>query len=114
LVESGPPRVLTQRARRVLERGRDLLGQLRPIAEQMSPDEGGPLAQTPLYRDTVAMIDTALRTVALLPESAAAQMQICRGLEATLEEVAARLGTLAAVCQRQRQEEDQVRRLAAA
>src|SRR5262249_45009764 len=108
-----PPRTLTQRARRVLERGRDLLGQLRPVAELMAPDEGGPVALTPLYRDTVAMIDTALRTVALLPDSATAQMQLCRGLEVTLEEVASRLATLNAACQRQRQEADQVARLAA-
>jgi hypothetical protein len=113
LVEGGPPRSLTQRARRVLERGRDLLGQLRPIADVAGPDEG-PLSMTPLYRDTVAMIDVALRTVALLPDSATAQMQMCRGLEATLEEVAGRLATLTAACSRQRHEEGQVRRLASA
>lgn len=112
VVDAPSPRVLTQRARRVLERGRDLLGQLRPVAELMVPEEGAPQELTPLYRDTVAMIDTALRTVALLPDSATAQMQLCRGLEVTLEEVASRLATLTAACQRQRQETDQIGRLA--
>src|SRR5438105_2801262 len=102
VVEGAPPRTLTQRARRVRERGRELLGQLRQVAEVMAPAAQGPLGLTPMYRDTVAMIDTALRTVALLPESPAAQMQLCRGLEATLEEVAGRLHTVTSACQRQR------------
>ena len=107
----GSPRALTSRARRVLERGRDLLGQLRHVAEALVPDEGpGHLAF--LYRDTVAMIDTALRTVSLLPDSATAQMHLCRGLEVTLEEVAGRLRTLTAGCQRLRQQDEQVERLA--
>jgi HD-GYP domain-containing protein (c-di-GMP phosphodiesterase class II) len=106
------PRSLTSRARRVLERGRELLGQLRHVAETLNPDDGsGPLAT--LYRDTVAMIDTALRTVALLPDSATAQMHLCRGLEVTLEDVAGRLRTLTAGCHRLRSEDDQVTRLAA-
>jgi HD-GYP domain-containing protein (c-di-GMP phosphodiesterase class II) len=106
-----PPRALTARARRVLERGRDLLGQLRPLAETLSCDAGtNGLAM--LYRDTVAMIDTALRTVALLPDSATAQMQMCRGLEVALEDVAGRLRTLTAACHRLRDEEHQVGRLA--
>src|SRR6516225_2745880 len=37
------PRQLTSRARRVLERGRDLLARLRPLADAFAPD-GGPAA----------------------------------------------------------------------
>jgi hypothetical protein len=105
------PQALTARARRVLERGRELLGQLRQLASQFAPgDNPWPLAD--LYRDTVAMIDTALRTVALLPDSATAQLHLCRGLEVTLEEVAGRLRTLTASCQRLYHEDEQVDRLA--
>jgi hypothetical protein len=119
-VTAQPPRSLTSRARRVLERGRDLLGQLRSVADTLTPQialaslppDGGPGPLATLYHDTVAMIDTALRTVALLPDSATAQMQLCRGLEVTLEEVAGRLRTLTAGSHRLRHEDGQVERLA--
>src|SRR5262245_22157809 len=107
------PSQLSARARRVLERGRDLLGQIRDLADNFVP-EGMPPA-SPLvhyYRDTVAMIDTALRTVSLLPESIAAQLHLCAGLEVTLEDVAARLRTLSAGAERRQREEGQVDRLA--
>jgi hypothetical protein len=111
--ESRTPRQLTSRARRVLERGRDLLGQLRTLADAFAPPREGesPEPLTPLYRDTVAMIDTALRTVSLLPDSATAQMHLCRGLEVTLEEVASRLRTLTAGDVRLRGQEEQITRL---
>src|SRR5262249_28224744 len=89
-----PPRAP---ARPPPRRGRDLLGQLRGLGDAFAPAEaGGPAPLGHHYRDTVAMIDTALRTVALLPDSTAAQMQLCRGLEVTLEDVAGRLRTLMA------------------
>jgi hypothetical protein len=75
------PRQLTSRARRVLERGRDLLGQLRELAEAFPDSDSGVSVSSPLgylYRDTVSMIDTALRTVALLPDSTTSQC-ICVG-----------------------------------
>lgn len=112
--QPSPPKQLSTRARRVLERGRDLLGQLRGLAESF-PAEGpleGTLSLQHLYRDTVAMIDTALRTVALLPDSTATQMQLCRGLEVTLEEVADRLHTLADGSERRRHEHELIERLA--
>jgi HD-GYP domain-containing protein (c-di-GMP phosphodiesterase class II) len=113
-LEGRSPRQLTTRARRVLERGRDLLGQLRTLADSFAAAQGvtglAPLA--PLYRDTVAMIDTALRTVSLLPDSATAQMHLCRGLEVTLEEVGSRLRTLMSSDGRVRLEEEQIVHLA--
>jgi hypothetical protein len=65
-----------------------------------------------LYRETTAMMDTALRTVALFPDSTASQLHLCQGLEITLEEVAGRLRTLLAGAARQRQEAERVARLA--
>lgn len=106
------PRQLSARARRVLERGKELLEQLRSLAGLFA--EGAESsALGPLYHDTVSMIDTTLRTVSLLPDSVSAQMQLCRGLEVTLEEVAARLRTLASGAQRQVREAKQVDTLAA-
>lgn len=105
------PRQISSRARRVLERGKELLEQLRGLAEAFTAG-GEPSPLHPLYRDTVSMIDTALRTVSLLPDSISSQMQLCRGLEVTLEEVAGRLRTLATGTYRQRQEAKQIERLA--
>jgi hypothetical protein len=112
--ENRPPRQLTSRARRVLERGRQLLGDLRGLADSFAqiPPGGSPGPFSLLYRDTVAMIDTALRTVSLLPDSATSQMHLCRGLEVTLEEVADRLRTLTAGDRRQRIQEEQIACLA--
>jgi HD-GYP domain-containing protein (c-di-GMP phosphodiesterase class II) len=121
----GPPpagsRKLTARARRVIERGRDLLGRLRGLADAFEDDteaslapgllaRGEPLAR--LYRETVALTNTALRSVPLLPDSTAAQMPLCEGLEAILNVVASRLRALTAGVGRHRREAQLVSRLA--
>jgi len=111
-LQGSGPRQLTARARRVLERGRELLGQLRALTDPTTSNlnDLGPL--TYLYRDTVAMIDTALRTVSLLPDSATAQMQLCTGLEVTLQVVEERLATLQFGANRQAQQEQHIEWLA--
>jgi HD-GYP domain-containing protein (c-di-GMP phosphodiesterase class II) len=119
------PRQLTSRARRVLERGRDLLTRLRELDDAFAdptealPAGGGPRLpldrSEPLwrvYRETVAMTDTALRTVPLFPDTTSVQLQLAEGLEAILHVVAGRLRLLAAGVARQRQEAAQVARLA--
>lgn len=108
------PQLLSSRARRVLERGHDLLTQVRNLADSFLPEEGPPSSPlTFLYRETVTMIDTALRTVALLPDSIASQMHLCKGLELTLDDVSSRLRTLQAGQERQQHEFAQVEHLAA-
>jgi hypothetical protein len=114
------PRQLTSRARRALENGRDLLLRLRQLAdafEQVPESEAPPLLdrQDPLarlYRETVALSDTALRMIPLFPETASSQLRLCEGLEAIFSVVAARLLTLTAGVQRQRKELAGVTRLA--
>jgi HD-GYP domain-containing protein (c-di-GMP phosphodiesterase class II) len=59
------------------------------------------------------MTDTALRMVPLLPDSAAAQLPLCEGLEAILQAVAGRVATVCAGVERHRAEAGQVTRLAA-
>jgi hypothetical protein len=118
------PRHLTSRARRVLERGRELLGRLRDLAPVFEePAQAGasgvdlrvpredPLAR--LYREAVALTDTALRTVLLLPDSAAAQLHLCEGLEAVLGVAGGKLRVVSAAVGRRRHEEWQVSSLAA-
>jgi hypothetical protein len=103
----GTPKALTAQARGVLERGRDLLAELRELGGKFDgSDDLGPLGY--LYEDTVAMIDTTIRTVALMPEPPSAQLHLCRGLEVTLEEVQDRLGTLRSADERLRQRNDEV------
>ncbi len=58
------------------------------------------------------MIDTALRTVALLPDSVSVQMHLCRGLEVTLEEVAGRIRVLMSGDERRRSQDEQIISLA--
>jgi HD-GYP domain-containing protein (c-di-GMP phosphodiesterase class II) len=117
------PRQVTARARRVLERGRDLLGKLRALSDifPFVPGEGDsagdgvfdrnhPLAM--LYRETAAMTDASLRLVALFPDTATAQMQLCEGVEAILTVVARRTATLQAGVTRHRAETGCILRLA--
>jgi hypothetical protein len=117
----GLPKQLTMRARRVLERGRDLLGRLREMGDAFAgPDDaddepplfgrGEPLAG--MYRETAALTDTALRVVPLLPEAASAQLPFCEGLEAALAVIAGRVQALAAGVATRRAETARVRRLA--
>jgi HD-GYP domain-containing protein (c-di-GMP phosphodiesterase class II) len=91
------PAQLTARARRVIERGRELLARLRPLADQLEPEvvdyrPADPLAR--LYRDTAAMTDSALRMVQALPDAPSAQLKLCEGLEAILGVVAHRVAVL--------------------
>jgi hypothetical protein len=116
------PRQLTSRARRVLERGRELLLRLRQLADAFDQSEAGegatvslfarydPLAK--LYRETVALTDTALRMIPLFPDTTSAQLRLCEGLEAILNVVASRLLTLTVGVDRQRQEAGRVSCLA--
>ena len=117
------PRQVTARARRVLERGRDLLGKLRVLSDAFpyaagEDDSAGdgvldrnhPLAM--LYRETAAMTDSSLRLVALFPDTATAQMQLCEGVEAILAVVGRRTATLHAGVERHRAEVGRVLLLA--
>jgi HD-GYP domain-containing protein (c-di-GMP phosphodiesterase class II) len=109
-----PPRQLSWRARRVVERGQGLLAEVRALADGFPQGEGGatPEPLTLLYRETVALIETVVRTVALLPDSVGAQLHFCQGLEVALEVVAGRLRTLVAGAGQRRQEAERIARLA--
>jgi HD-GYP domain-containing protein (c-di-GMP phosphodiesterase class II) len=120
------PRQLTARGRRVLERGRELLGQLRGLADcfvsvtdaetettiptvpRLPRDE--PL--TALFRETAAMADTALRLIPHFPDSATTQLQLCEGLDGILNTVGSRLRTLTAGVAHHQAEHARVARLA--
>jgi HD-GYP domain-containing protein (c-di-GMP phosphodiesterase class II) len=106
------PRQLTARAHRLLLRGRDLLDQLRRLAEEplLAPGGADPLADH--YRETTAMADIALRLVQAFPDAPSAQLRLCEGLDTVLGTVAERLAHLRAALGRHRQEADCVEALA--
>jgi HD domain len=90
------PARLTSRARRSLERCRDLLQSLRALADQAAVQETGSLPAS-LHRETTALTEAALRLVQSLPNSAAAQLAQCEGIEAVLDTVATRLSVLGGI-----------------
>jgi hypothetical protein len=123
------PRQLTARARRLLLQGHDLLTKLRGLAEcfpseldptgsETVPDLGtwtGIDTADPLtgrYRDTAAMLDTALRTVQAYPDSPSVQLRLCDGLEAILGVVAERWTVLKALSEKRKNDALRVDRLA--
>jgi HD-GYP domain-containing protein (c-di-GMP phosphodiesterase class II) len=98
------PARLTARAARLLRRAGELLGKLRTLDDGPLPelDEDDPAAV--LYRETLAMTDTVLRTVQAFPEAPSAQLRLCEGLEVIIGVAADRLTALtAAVAQRRRE-----------
>ena len=106
------PRQLTARARRILEQGRALLGQLRLLAEAFDSaaaagqdsgaDEVDPLARR--YHETTAMADTALRMIQAFPDAPGAQLRLCEGLEAIMGVISERVAELKATVEERRQE----------
>lgn len=123
----GLPCQLTARARRLLLTGQALLSQLRSLADAFPtevrvPEPIWPLGQWPgiepaeplatRYRETVAMLDTALRTVQAYPDSPSAQLRLCDGLEASLNVVAERSATLRGAVEERRTQALRVESLA--
>jgi len=115
------PKQLTSRARRILEQGRELLGQLRSLADEFEPPGGerrvrsterhdDPLTQR--YHETAAMANTALRMFQTFPDAASAQLSLCQGLEAILGLVTERIAGISAVLGRRRREAAQLEILA--
>ena len=104
------PGQLTARARRLLEQGRELLGQLRDLAARLPlDDDRDPLAEN--HRLTVAMADSLFRTVQAFPDAATAQLRLCEGLEGVLSLVTERTVALEAAVVRRQGEADRVDRL---
>src|SRR5262245_34858930 len=116
--DGAPVRPLSNRARRVLEKGRELLGRLRGMVDVFVPVDDQPtlvahdhpLARS--YRATTSATDTALRLVLLLPDLASAQLRLSEGLEITLADVSRRVALLEAAVSERKGEEDRIHRLA--
>jgi HD-GYP domain-containing protein (c-di-GMP phosphodiesterase class II) len=109
--EARVPALLTARARRILERGRDFLERLRTLGDDaVLADKTDPLAA--FYRETAAMTEATLRMVQAFPDAPSAQLRLCEGLEGILGVIAQRLGTLGTAVARRRREAERVATLA--
>jgi len=101
------PLELTHRARRVLGEARTILGELRTLADHPllgSAIPGDTIPASPAveevdpllvhYRQSVSLMDAAIRLMQQLPESPASQLRLCEGLEGLMRIVRQRLGVL--------------------
>jgi hypothetical protein len=105
------PARLTARARRVLERARDLFQALRALTDEPAVREPRSVASA-LHGEATALTDAALRMVQGLPDSPAVQLQQCEGIEAALAAVAQRLASLGEIVRRHNEEAGRVALLA--
>jgi HD-GYP domain-containing protein (c-di-GMP phosphodiesterase class II) len=107
------PTQLTARAKRLLERGRELIGRLRSLAADPAlpaDDPDDPLVRG--ARAAAAMTEAAVRFVQAFPESPSAQLRLCGGLDGLLGVAADRIGVLTAAAAQRRQEAERVDTLA--
>jgi len=116
-VEEAMPSALTARARRLMEEGRALIAELRPLADDPllagSPtvtDEIDPLAS--FYRELVCMAEVSLRMVVTFPESPSAQMRLSEGLESVLVAIRERLAGLNLALAQRRKDHQRIDMLA--
>lgn len=108
---AAPPRLIG-RAARLLQRGRDLLHDLRSLLDDpvIRADETEPL--TCLHGETAGMLDVLLRVVQVFPPSPSAQIRLCEGLEAVLQTIEERLNILLAGLAQRRLEHERLECLA--
>jgi hypothetical protein len=82
---------LTARAGKLLHEARDLLTELKALAEHPDVvDEAGPLHLP--HREAAGILDVVLRTLLNLPTEAAGQLRLCEGLHMCLVGVHDRIG----------------------
>ncbi|MCS6863491.1 MAG: HD domain-containing phosphohydrolase [Gemmataceae bacterium] len=95
LVDEGPlPTVLTDRARQLLGRAKELLHRQRSLAldphfsGQAAPDSSDVLVQH--HRETVALLESVVRQAQVFSDSPSEQVRWCEGMATTLAVVQAR------------------------
>lgn len=105
------PKELTARARRVLQKGRELILALRELDQEPALKEAGsPKAR--YYHQTLHLTETTLRMAQLLPDSVSGQLQICDGMEVVLSAVEHRLEKIRAMSQKQQKSAARIQQLA--
>jgi HD-GYP domain-containing protein (c-di-GMP phosphodiesterase class II) len=88
---------LTGRGARLLRKGRELLQELRKIADDPEYQQGEDIdGLVQMHRDAAATIEVILRTVQALPASVGGQLRMCEGLEVVLAQAQERSALLSA------------------
>ncbi len=103
------PSLLTSRGVRLLKRGRELLREMRALAEDAalpSADEQEPLCM--LHRDMVAVTEVVVRTVQVFPSAPSAQMRLCEGLEGIMAMADEKLSILKSALALRRKEQKRI------
>lgn len=107
------PPLLTSRGLRLLKRGKELLQELRQLADDPQlPVDAVDDATAHLHRELVAVTDGVLRTVQAFPAAPSAQMRLCEGLEGTLALVDEKLSVLRSALGLRRKERRRIEFLA--
>ncbi|MDB5311634.1 MAG: hypothetical protein JWO38_5836 [Gemmataceae bacterium] len=119
VVEGPLPPQLTVRAHKLLRTAKDLLARQRafaadPVVAGLSArtdNDADPLAA--YHRETVAVMDSAVRLAQIFPESPTAQLKLCDGLDGVLEIVKERLAVQERTLALRRADFDRIDQLAA-
>lgn len=104
------PTRLINKVRRQVERGRELVAQLKALADEplvSQEDPDGIEGDNPLWlahREVTAMTESALRLVQAFPDAPSAQIRLGEGLESLINAVADRLATLTTAVQAKKAE----------
>ncbi len=84
---------LTGRGARLLRKGREMLQELRTIADDLEFQEAGDAdALADLHREAMAMLEVVLRTAQGFSPTVSVQLRMCDGLEIVLAEIEERIG----------------------
>lgn len=96
-VDEGPvPPQFTARAHRLLQAAKALLDRQKaftadPLFAAMTSDSSSTDPLIPYHRETVAVMDSAVRLAQVFPDSPSVQLKLCDGLDGVLEIVKERL-----------------------
>lgn len=107
------PTHLTARARELLERGRNMVHQLRKLTDDPllnAPDLDDPLMQG--VRRTSSMVEAAVRFVQAFPDAPSCQLRLCEGLDGLLSAAAERISALTAASSARRIDHNRIETLA--
>jgi HD-GYP domain-containing protein (c-di-GMP phosphodiesterase class II) len=108
------PSLLTSRGIRLLKRGKELLHEMRSLAEDPAlisgmhgtADEQEPLSL--LHRDILAVTEVVVRTIQVFPSAPSSQMRLCEGLEGILAMVDEKLSVLKSGLSLRRKEQKRI------
>ena len=112
-----PPQ-FTARAHRLLQAAKTLLDRQKaftadPLFASLSIDPAGTDPLVPYHRETVAVMDSAVRLAQVFPDSPSVQLKLCDGLDGVLEIVKERLAVQERALAARRSDYGRIDRLAA-